>query len=212
MRLVASELFHRFDKTREVLRGVSLKVQADNTSTAVVAPSGSGKTTLLAILGGLLPPTSGEVHVEDRGRSMSVRDQVSWVFQTTGLLTRRSARDNAAMGASALGRPRQEIQSSVDEALAAVGLSNHANERAGILSGGEAQRLGVARAVATGLPFILADEPTGQLDRANSRLVADALFEAVQVAAGGLVLVTHDLDLANRCDRTLSLLDGKLQE
>ena len=212
MRLVASELFHRFDKTRDVLRGVSLTVQADKTSTAVVAPSGSGKTTLLAIIGGLLPPTSGEVHVRSGSRSMSVRDQVSWVFQTTGLLSRRSAWDNAAMGASALGRPRQEIQRSVDEALAAVGLSKNANERAGILSGGEAQRLGVARAVATGLPFILADEPTGQLDRANSRLVADALFEAVRVAEGGLVLVTHDLDLASRCDRTLSLVDGKLRE
>ena len=212
MRLVASELVHRFDKTRDVLRGVSLTVQADKTSTAVVAPSGSGKTTLLAIIGGLLPPTSGEVHVRSGNRSMSVRDQVSWVFQTTGLLSRRSAWDNAAMGASALGRPRQEIQSSVDEALAAVGLSNHANERAGNLSGGEAQRLGVARAVATGLPFILADEPTGQLDRANSRLVADALFEAVRVAEGGLLLVTHDLDLASRCDRTLSLVDGKLRE
>ena len=212
MRLEAIDLFHRFDKTRDVLRGVSLTVHADTTSTAVVAPSGSGKTTLLAIIGGLLPPTSGEVHVTSGSRSTQVRDQVSWVFQTTGLLSRRSAWDNAAMGASALGRPRQAIQKSVDEALAAVGLADHANERAGNLSGGEAQRLGVARAVATGLPFILADEPTGQLDRANSRLVADALFEAVQVAAGGLVLVTHDPDLASRCDRTLSLVDGTLRE
>ena len=212
MQLVAENLCHSFDKTHQVLRGVSLRVQSDRTSTAVVAPSGSGKTTLLAIIGGLLPPTSGDVYIENGTRRLSAREQVSWVFQTTGLLTRRTAWDNAAMGALALGHSQRTIRQRVDTALSVVGLAQHANKRAGVLSGGEAQRLGVARAVATGLPFILADEPTGQLDNTNSKLVVDALFEAIRVSSGGLMLVTRDLEVASRCDRTLLLADGKLRE
>ncbi len=212
MQLVASDLYHNFNTEHYVLNGVSLTLQANNTSTAVVAPSGSGKTTLLAIIGGLLPPTSGKVYIENGSRLMSPRDHVSWVFQTTSLLSRRSAWDNAAMGALALGYPQKLVQLNVSQALAAVGLSNHSKQKAQQLSGGEAQRLGVARAVASGLPFILADEPTGQLDRVNGQMVADALFRAIQVTSGGLLLVTHDLELARRCDRVLSLVDGNLHE
>lgn len=205
------QISHRFG-TRVVLQDVDIEVRADGTTVSIAAPSGSGKSTLLAILGGLLVPTQGSVHIEDEeGGNKSRQDSsVSWVLQTPSALGRRSVLDNVALGALASGGSLNSAHLTAGHLLSVVGLEHVANDPSRKLSGGELQRLSIARAMATGRRFILADEPTGQLDASTSSRVADALFDTVAAGALGLILVTHDLGLAGRCDRQLTLVDGRL--
>jgi len=173
---------------------------------AVVGPSGSGKTTLLSILGGLLRATRGAVYVLDDDRSMSAGDGiVAWVHQTNHALRRRSVLDNVAIGFMARGSTFPEAIEQVPALLAAVEIDDRASLPAGRLSGGEMQRLAIARALAVAAPFILADEPTGHLDPRTSQRIGDLLISQATARGQGVVIATHDPMLAERCDRVLDL-------
>lgn len=157
----------------------------------LVGPSGSGKTTLLGAIGGGTPVTSGVV---DRGSL----PRPAWVFQTSPLIAYRSALDNAALGPMSRGVEREESVSRAREGLARVGIGHLASRQARRLSGGEQQRVGIARAIATPTQLILADEPTASLDLGTRLSVVDALRAAAQTAL--VVVATHDAHVAEACD------------
>ena len=195
---------------RPVLDAVDLSIEAGGV-TAVVGPSGSGKTTLLAVLGGLLTPDAGRVALRRPGGEPSPPGpDVSWVLQTVNVLPDRTALENVSLGAHARGLG---VDASLTEAgvrLDQVGLGERARTPARLLSGGEVQRVVIARALASHRPIVLADEPTGQLDRATTATVMDSL---VRTAADRcVVVVTHDPEVAGRCRRVLRLQDGRLHE
>jgi putative ABC transport system ATP-binding protein/lipoprotein-releasing system ATP-binding protein len=209
--LVATQVRHRHRRSSpEVLRGVDLVVRTGE-SVAITGPSGSGKTTLLAVLGGLLDPTSGSVTVvqpDGVPGDLTPSDVVSWVLQTTNVLTDRSVLDNVVVGALGDGVDRATATSRAGEALIAVGLAALADRPVRTLSGGETQRVAIARALASRRGFVLADEPTGQLDQTTTSSVLDVLLGGGYDQA--IVVVTHDPAVAARCDRTLGLRDGEL--
>ncbi|GIG32747.1 ABC transporter ATP-binding protein [Cellulomonas oligotrophica] len=198
----------RYPRARQdVLTGANLHVD-HGTTVAILGPSGSGKSTLLSVLGGLVRPTSGTVRVEGEngGAAHSVRDVTSWVLQTVNVLPERSALDNVAVGALTRGLDGAAARAEAATRLSAVGLGDRAGEKVRLLSGGELQRVVIARALATARPFVLADEPTGQLDRATSDTVLDALLSGT--GGAGMVIVTHDPEVAERCDRTVRIENG----
>jgi len=195
-----------------VLKHLDLELKGGE-ALAVIGPSGSGKTTLLSILGLLLPPTSGQIEVD--GEVVERRPDLrlhlySWVFQTVNTLGRRTALENVALAALSRGVSRKEASQNASEALDRVGLLDYSHRPAYTLSGGELQRLCVARAIVVRPAFVLADEPTGQLDARTSSKVADALL-AKRPGGVGTVIATHDIEIANSCDRVLSLRDGVLE-
>lgn len=209
MRLVADDVVVRYPKTRrDVLAGASLSVRQGE-SVAVLGPSGSGKSTLLAVLGGLVRPSAGTARVE-ADHPATLRDVSSWVLQTVNVLPERSALDNVAVAGLARGLTHAQARHVAAVRLAAVGLGERADEPARLLSGGEVQRVVIARALASGRPFVLADEPTGQLDRSSSDLVLDALFTTS--GGAGVVVVTHDPVVADRCGRCARIEDGVVVE
>lgn len=212
--LHVSGVSHRYGKGPLVLNDVDLFV-ASGESVALMGPSGSGKTTLLSIMGLLTKPASGSVAVDGirmprRGRRLDAAraELFSWVFQTANVLGQRNATDNAALGLLARGVPRAEAAHQANRALAAVGLADRTHDDVTTLSGGELQRVCIARAIAAVPRFVLADEPTGQLDHATSQLVMDSLWEA-RHAHTSLVIATHDPMVAERCDRVIHLVDGR---
>jgi len=211
MSLTAEGIGHAYRPGQWVLSEVSLDVQAGE-SVALLGPSGSGKTTLLSILGLLQTPTHGRVLIDGEARSARQAGRLraelfAWVFQTVNTLRRRTALDNAAVGLLARGVGREESNRLAAEALAAVGLGEMGAVPVERLSGGELQRVCIARAVAARPRFLLADEPTGQLDRSTSDRVLEALW-AARLPETALVIATHDLDAASRCDRVVQLVDG----
>ena len=192
-----------------VLQDISLVVERGE-SIAIVGPSGSGKTTLLALIGGLLRPQTGAIHLSDAPGAppRPVMDETSWVLQTVNVLTDRSVLDNVVIGAYADGASRQQGVARAQEALEAVGLADHANRPVRTLSGGENQRVVIARALVSRRMVVLADEPTGQLDQTTSATVVDALLRTAVDRV--LIIVTHDPDVAARCARTYRLAAGHL--
>lgn len=189
------------------LTNVSLALEHDGSTLAIAGPSGSGKSTLLSIIGGLLQPSSGNVTATGRtGTPCQTLDAVAWVFQTTNALPRRTALDNAALGAhSRLRRP--DAVALAAECLEKVGLAARAASAARNLSGGELQRLGVARALASNRPFMILDEPTGQLDNATSTIVLDAIFAQTDVT---MVIASHDPAIMERCNTVYTVIDGQV--
>jgi ABC-type lipoprotein export system ATPase subunit len=208
---------HRYRSGPWVLDSVHVDIGVGET-VAVTGPSGSGKTTLLSILGLLTDPTGGTVLVggQPLPRSRRARDRLravwfSWVFQTVNVLGSRTALDNAALGMLAQGVPRPVGAERAQAALGQVGLADRAVSSVVDLSGGELQRVCIARAVAAAPRVVLADEPTGQLDHHTSLQVLDALFGARRPETA-LVIATHDPTVAERCDRIVRLIDGHTVE
>jgi putative ABC transport system ATP-binding protein/lipoprotein-releasing system ATP-binding protein len=207
--LIVRGLRHRHDaRTPEVLRGMDLEV-APGEAVAIVGPSGSGKTTLLAVIGGLVPVQSGTVDlVDDHGRVHQPFDQAAWVLQTVNVLADRTVLDNVCVGAYAQGRNRRAAAAEAQRLLDVVGLGGRGGDPVRVLSGGEVQRVVIARALATGRPLLLADEPTGQLDAQTTESVLTALIDGSRGRT--LVVVTHDTAVARRCDRVLTIQNGAL--
>lgn len=207
MRLIAQGARYAFGR-RVLLDDLDLDVGSDE-SVAIVGPSGSGKTTLLSLLGGLLRPKSGRVSViSDHNVESHPLGQVSWVLQTVNVLSDRTVIDNVALGGYSERHSRASAIERARVCLEVVGLAEFADRPVRALSGGEIQRVVIARALASERPFILADEPTGQLDRVTTETVMNALSAAS--SQRGLVVVTHDATVAARCGRVLELRDGKL--
>jgi putative ABC transport system ATP-binding protein len=198
-----------------VIKNLNLTVQ-NKERVAIIGPSGSGKTTLLLILTGLETPTEGQISIAGNSlqgmsgddRADLRREHIGIVFQSFHLIPSLTARENVALPLEISGRgnSRQRAMDMLDK----VGLVERYNHYPAQLSGGEQQRVAIARALVHEPELIVADEPTGNLDEHTGELIMQLLFDLNRDSGTTLVLVTHDIDLANRCDRTLKLQTGSL--
>ncbi len=211
--------FREGDKVLHVLRGADIEIRAGE-RVAIIGESGSGKTTLLQLLGGLDLPTSGSVLVNGRDiaamngteRGELRNRALGFVYQFHHLLPEFSALENVAMPLLLRRDSISEIRAAATELLERVGLADRLTHRPGELSGGERQRAAVARALITRPSVVLADEPTGNLDHATGERLFKLMLDLNQEYQSSLVVVTHDLNLAARMDRVLTLMDGRLVE
>ncbi len=212
------------DRSLEVLHGVDIEL-ARGERLSLMGASGAGKTTLLNILGLLDRPTTGEVEVEGKqGWSLSTNERaqlrnarIGFVFQFYHLLPELSALENVLLPAMIASGPggyrgrRAELRDRAREMMERFGLGERLRHRPAQLSGGEQQRVAIARALLLDPPILIADEPTGNLDRATGERVLDLLFEEQERRRTALLLVTHDERLAGRCERMVQMEDGLIQ-
>ena len=203
----------------QVLDNLTLQVEKGR-SIGIVGASGSGKSTLLHILGGLDKPTSGRVSLMGQDLSELSQKQLSrlrnrhlgFVYQFHHLLPEFSALENVMMPLLIGKRPKEQARERALLMLEKVGLKNRVQHRPGDLSGGERQRAAIARALVTDPACLLADEPTGNLDRKNALNILDMMMELKQELGTALVVVTHDDEMAARFDRVLNMTDGALSD
>ncbi len=202
----------------QALKGINLTVERGD-YVSIVGPSGSGKSTMLSILGLLDRPSVGEYHLDgvltsslDEDSRAAVRARrIGFVFQAFHLMSRRTVLDNVLMPMLYSGVPRAEREERARAALERVGLGGRTGFLPGLLSGGERQRVAVARAVVSRPSLLLADEPTGNLDRRTSDEVMD-LFDELRADGLTLIVITHDDAVAARASRRVRIADGRLSE
>ncbi|GIG21357.1 ABC transporter ATP-binding protein [Cellulomonas chitinilytica] len=218
-RLTARGLVKRFGET-VALAGVDVSL-APGESLSVMGPSGSGKSTLLHCLAGILQPDAGDVVLQpadgspldlgslgERRRSLVRRQHLGFVFQFGQLLSELTALENVALPSMLLGASRDDAELTASGWLGRLGLDGMGDRRPGELSGGQAQRVAVARALVTRPAVVFADEPTGALDQATGYEVMRLLTETTRAAGASLVVVTHDADVAAWCERRITVRDG----
>jgi putative ABC transport system ATP-binding protein len=200
------------------LQGVDLAVQRGELL-ALTGPSGSGKSTILNLCGLIDTPDAGSIFFADRdvagldeiGRTLLRRDALGFVFQTFNLVPVMTVEENVDYPLFIAGVPKAERRDRVAAQLLAVGLHAHAQHRPDALSGGQRQRVAIARALVKRPRLVIADEPTASLDSHTADQVMDLMRERCHAEGAAFVIATHDSRLTQRCDRVLSLLDGRLQ-
>jgi len=205
------------DSSLVILDDVSFNLE-EGQSLAITGPSGSGKSTLLGLLAGLDMASSGKIfldsipiHNKDEEERASIRkEKVGFVFQSFELLPSLTALENVMLPSEL--KSEADPESNAKYFLERVGLQGRQHHYPNQLSGGEQQRVAIARAFACSSKILFADEPTGNLDSKNGKLISDLLFEMNSETDNALVVVTHDHDLANKCDKTISLKLGKIVE
>ncbi len=198
-----------------ILKGIDLEIKKSE-SVAIVGASGSGKTTLLSLLAGLDTPSRGEIQLGeyiitslDEEERANVRSElVGFVFQSFQLLASLTAIENVMLPSELKSDP--EAESKAKRLLERVGLEHRINHYPRQLSGGEQQRVAIARAFASSVEILFADEPTGNLDTSTGQHIIDLIFELNAEFGTTLVLVTHDMRLAERCDRSIQIASGEL--
>jgi lipoprotein-releasing system ATP-binding protein len=211
--------YHQGDAVLDILRGAELAVWAGQ-SVALVAPSGAGKSTLLHIAGLLERADSGEVYIDgqptsnlaDAARTAMRRNSIGFVYQAHYLLPEFSAVENVMLPQMIRGLSRTEARRRAGELLSYLGLAERLTHRPAELSGGEQQRVAIARAVANVPRLLLADEPTGNLDPRTSDHVFHALSQLIRQSGLTVVLATHNLEIAARMDRRVTIRDGVIVE
>jgi lipoprotein-releasing system ATP-binding protein len=211
--------YRQGDVTLDILKGAELAIWPGQ-SVALVAPSGAGKSTLLHIAGLLEHPDGGEVYIDqiatsvlsDAERTRLRRTEIGFVYQFHHLLMEFSAIENVIMPQMIRGLSRREATRRAGDLLGYLGLKERLRHRPAELSGGEQQRVAIARAVANAPRILLADEPTGNLDPRTSDHVFSALTQLVQASGLAVVVATHNLDIAARMDRRVTLKDGLVVE
>jgi putative ABC transport system ATP-binding protein len=202
----------------QALRGLNMNIKAGELI-AIIGPSGSGKTTLLNIVGGLDTATAGSVQVGDTHvTSLSVtqlvdfrRNTVGHIFQALNLIPTLTAKENIEFSMIASGVPRGKRKARVQELLETVGLTDRSHHKPEELSGGEQQRIAIAAALANDAPVLLADEPTGELDTANARIVVEYLVKVNRELGKTIIMVTHDPSVARATHRILRIEDGVIK-
>jgi putative ABC transport system ATP-binding protein len=205
------------DSELTILDDVSFSLEKGQ-SLAITGPSGSGKSTLLGLLAGLDTATSGEIYLDEVGlhkldeedRAILRKEKVGFVFQSFELLPSLTALENVMLPSEL--KSEDKPQKNAEYFLKRVGLSEREHHYPNQLSGGEQQRVAIARAFACSAKILFADEPTGNLDPKNGQVVSDLLFEVNSETDNALVIVTHDLELANRCDKRIDLKLGRIVE
>ena len=211
--------YRQGDMALEILSGIDLALWPGQ-SVALIAPSGAGKSTLLHVAGLLEKPDSGEVyvasgptsHMDDAGRTALRRLHIGFVYQFHHLLPEFSAIENVMLPQMICGLTRREARERAAELLAYLGLGRRLAHRPAELSGGEQQRVAIARAVANGPRVLLADEPTGNLDARTADHVFSALDQLVHATGLAALVATHNMDLAARMDRRVTLREGRVVE
>ena len=198
-----------------ILRGIDLSIAAGET-VGLIGPSGSGKTTLLMVLAGLEPPTSGSVAVADYDYGMMSEDDlarfrrrhIGIVFQSFHLVPTMTALENTALPLELAGE--KDCRARAAALLAEVGLADRHDHYPAQMSGGEQQRVALARAIVADPPVLFADEPTGNLDQSTGESIMQLILNLAKNRNSTLFLITHDANLAQKCDRTLTMRDGVL--
>lgn len=213
------KIYSNASEDLEILREVSLTLEAGSIG-VITGESGCGKSTLLNLIGGLDSPSSGSIRVggreiaglDEEALTGYRRDFLGFIFQFHFLLKEFTALENIMLPALIAGQSRRGALERAQVLVEQVGLEDRRNHYPGMLSGGERQRAAVARALINDPPLILADEPTGNLDEGNSRNIEELLFSLVREGGKTLVLVTHDMALAERGDRRFLLHRGELSQ